>query len=128
MSEPLGFGLVGTGLVAPFHANSICASKGGRLVGVCDVNRERADKLAGTYSARAYYDMGDMLKNPEIHVVCELTPNHLHHDAVIQCARAGKHVIVEKPPAMSLKETDAMVDACAQAGLKFACTVQWRVR
>ena len=128
MAETLGFGLVGTGLVAPFHANSIRASKGGRLVGVCDVNRERADKLAATYSARAYYDMGEMLKNPEIQVVCVLTPNHLHHDAVMKCAQAGKHVIVEKPPAMSLKETDAMIVACAKAGLKFACTVQCRVR
>jgi predicted dehydrogenase len=128
MAETRGFGLVGTGLVAPFHANSIRASKGGRLVAVCDVNRERADKLAATYAARAYYDLGEMLKNPEIQVVCVLLPNHLHHDAVIKCAQAGKHVIVEKPPAMSLKETDAMVDACTRAGLKFGCTVQCRVR
>jgi predicted dehydrogenase len=128
MAETLGFGLVGTGLVAPFHANSIRASKGGRLVAVCDVNRERADKLAATYGARVYYDLTEMLKNPEIKVVCVLTPNHLHHDAVMKCVLMQKHVIVEKPPAMSLRETDEMVDACALNGLKFACTVQCRVR
>ena len=128
MSETLGFGLLGTGLVAPFHANSIRASKGGRLVAVCDVNRERADKLAATFTTRAYYDLSEMLRNPEIQVVCVLLPNHLHCDAVLKCAQAGRHVIVEKPPAMSLKETDAMVEACAKAGLKFGCTVQCRVR
>jgi len=57
-----------------------------------------------------------------------LTPNHLHHDAVVCCARAGKHVITEKPPAMSLAETDDMIAACAQAKVKFGCTVQCRVR
>lgn len=128
MPETLGFGLVGAGLVAPFHANSIRASKGGRLVAVCDLNRERADKLAATYGARPYYDIDEMLKNPEIQVVCVLTPNHLHYDAVLKCAQAKKHVIVEKPPAMSLRETDEMIAACERAGVKFACTVQCRVR
>jgi len=57
-----------------------------------------------------------------------LTPNHLHHEAVIQCAKAGKHVITEKPPAMSLSDTDGMIAACEKAGVKFGCTVQCRVR
>jgi predicted dehydrogenase len=69
-----------------------------------------------------------MLEDPQIQVVNVITPNHLHHDAVIQFARAGRHVIVEKPPAMSLHETDEMIAACRRAGVKFACTVQCRVR
>jgi predicted dehydrogenase len=128
MKKTLGFGLLGAGLVAPFHAKSIQASTGGRLVAICDLNRERADKLAAGYQVRAGYDLADLLKDPEIDIVNVITPNHLHHDAVMACARAGKHVILEKPPAMSLRETDEMIAACRQAGVKLACTVQCRVR
>ena len=106
MKDTLGFGLLGAGLVAPFHANSIKHAQGGKLAAVCDVNPERVDKLAAEFGAKAYASLADMLEDPDVDIVNVLTPNHLHHDAVLQCARAGKHVITEKPPAMSLKETD----------------------
>jgi predicted dehydrogenase len=128
MADTLGFGLLGAGLVAPFHANSLKHCRGGRLVAVCDVNRQRAEKLAGQFGCRVHARLEDLLEDPEIQVVNVITPNHLHHDAVIQCARAGKHVMVEKPPAMSLQETDAMIAACRRAKVKFGCTVQCRVR
>jgi predicted dehydrogenase len=69
-----------------------------------------------------------MLKDPAIQVVNVITPNHLHYDAVLKCAAAGKHVLTEKPPAMSLRETDEMVTACQRAKVRFGCTVQCRVR
>jgi len=77
---------------------------------------------------KAYYSLDDMLKDPDVDVVNVALPNHLHHDAVVQCAEAGRHVIVEKPPAMSLRETDDMIEACKRAGVRFGCTVQSRVR
>jgi len=128
MPDTLGFGLLGAGLVAPFHANSIRDAEGGTLVAVCDMDRERAEKLAAEYGAKAYHDLDDMLNDPDVDIVNILTPNHLHYEAVLRCSRAGKHVITEKPPAMTLEETDGMIAACAEAGLKFACTVQCRVR
>ena len=128
MAKELGFGLLGAGLVAPFHARSLKDARGGRLVAICDSNRERAQKLAASFPATLYGDLADMLADPAVDVVNVLTPNHLHHDAVLACARAGKHVITEKPPAMSLAETDEMIEACRRAGVKFACTVQCRVR
>lgn len=128
MTKELGFGLLGAGLIAPFHANSVRDSKGGKLIAVCDVSRERAEALAAKYGVQAYSALDAMLKDPAIDVVCVLTPNHLHCDAVLQCAKAGKHVITEKPPAMSLRETDEMTAACRQAGVKFGCMVQCRAR
>ena len=128
MAETLGFGLLGAGLVAPFHAKSIQSSKGGRLVAVCDVDTQRAEDLARESDANAVATLDEMLADPAIHVINVLTPNHLHYEAVLRCAQAGKHVITEKPPAMSLTETDAMIAACKDAGVKFACTVQCRVR
>ena len=128
MTKELGFGILGAGLVAPFHAKSIINSQGGSLVAVCDVNRQRVEKLAEEFGVRAVSGLDELLEDPEIDVVNVLTPNHLHYEAVIRCAEAGKHVITEKPPAMSLRETDEMISACTQANVRFACTVQCRVR
>ncbi len=128
MAKELGFGLLGAGLIAPFHAKALRDSRGGRLVAVCDVNRERAAKIAAEFGVKAYSDLDELLRDPAVDAVGVLTPNHLHYAAVLKCFRAGKHVIVEKPPAMSLRETDEMIAAADAAGLTFACTVQCRVR
>ncbi len=128
MAAALGFGILGAGLVAPFHARSVKDCSGGDLLAICDVDRERADTFAAEYGINAYYDLAEMLADETIHVVNVATPNHLHHDAVIQAAEAGKHVITEKPPAMTLRETDEMIEACRKANVKFGCTVQCRVR
>jgi len=128
MTQPLGFGILGAGLVAPFHARSIRDARGARLVSVCDVNGERARNLAAEFGARSCERIEDLLADPAVAVVNVVTPNHLHYDAVLRCAGAGKHVITEKPPAMSLRETDTMIRACADANVKFTCTVQCRVR
>jgi len=128
MARAVGFGILGAGLVAPFHASSVRDAEGARLVAFCDIDTERADKLASHYGAKAYHALEEMLEDPDIDVVNVALPNHLHHDAVVAAARAGKHVITEKPPAMSLRETRSMIEACKKARVKFGCTVQCRVR
>jgi len=128
MAQTLGFGILGAGLVAPFHAKSVAESKGGKLIAFCDMNAERLGKLTAEYKVKGYADLASMLKDPEIDVVNVCTPNHLHHEAVLKIAAAGKHCLTEKPPAMSLRETDEMIAACQKAGVKFGCTVQCRVR
>jgi len=128
MKKTYGFGILGAGLVSPFHANAVLHSQGGKLAAFCDMNKERADKLSAQFQVKAFYSLDDMLKDPAIDVVNICLPNHLHHDAVLKCAAAGKHVLTEKPPAMTLRETDAMIGACREAGVKFGCTVQCRVR
>jgi len=128
MERELGFGILGAGLVAPFHARAIKASRGARLIGFADVNRARAEKLAAEFGGAVFGSLDEMLNHPGLDVVNVALPNHLHADAVIRSAAAGKHVITEKPPAMTLRETDAMIEACRKARVKFACTVQCRVR
>lgn len=128
MAKTIGFGILGAGLIAPFHAKAVRDTQGGKLVAICDLARERADKLGAEFGVKVYYQLDDMLRDPEIDVVNVALPNHLHHPSVLKCAAAGKHVLTEKPPAMSLKETDEMIAACRKAGVKFGCTVQCRVR
>jgi predicted dehydrogenase len=69
-----------------------------------------------------------MLLDPQIQVVNILIPNHLHAQAALQAVRAGKHVLVEKPPAMSLRDVDAMEEACSTAGVKIGVVLQCRTR
>ena len=65
------------------------------------------------------YENYDQIKNnPDIDAVYVITPNALHHDAVIRVAKAGKHAICEKPMAVNAKEGQEMVDACKKAGVK----------
>jgi UDP-N-acetyl-2-amino-2-deoxyglucuronate dehydrogenase len=128
MGTHVGFGIVGAGLVAPFHLNAIRDSRGGKAVGVFDITRERAAQVAERFAIKVFSSLQEMLEDENVHVVCVATPNHLHRDAVIQAAKAGKHVLTEKPPAMSLREMDEMIDVCKKANVKFGCFVQCRVR
>ncbi|HEY3398355.1 MAG TPA: Gfo/Idh/MocA family oxidoreductase [Armatimonadota bacterium] len=125
---PVGFGLLGAGLVAPFHAQALTNSPKTRLVGVADMNLERATKLAGEFGAPAYGSLEEMLANPEVQCVNVLTPNAFHYDAVVAAAQAGRHVLVEKPPAMSLRETDSMIATCQEHGVKLGIVLQCRLR
>ena len=124
----MGFGLLGAGLIAPFHARALQASGKTRLVAAADMNAERLAKLTTEFGCRGYSSLEEMLANPEVQVVNVLTPNHLHYDAVLKAARAGKHVIVEKPPAMSLREVDGMAAASEAAVVKVGVFLQCRTR
>jgi UDP-N-acetyl-2-amino-2-deoxyglucuronate dehydrogenase len=128
MTDRIGFGLLGTGLVAPFHAKGLLNSQKGTLVAAAEVNPERLGKFTGEFGCKGYATLDEMLRDPDISVVNILTPNHLHFDAVMACAAAGKHILVEKPPAMSLREVDIMTETCAQAGVKIGVVLQCRVR
>jgi len=124
----LGFGLLGTGLIAPFHAKAMQASNVARLVGASDLYSDRLAKFAAEFQCREYASLDEMLRDPEVQVVGILTPNHLHVEAALKAARAGKHVLVEKPPAMSLREMDAMQEAFATASVKIGVVLQCRTR
>ena len=129
MSETrIGFGLLGAGLIAPFHAKALLSSSNGTLVAIADVNAERLQKLTAEFGCQGYASLDDMLADPQIQVVNILTPNHLHFDAMEKAARAGKHVLIEKPPAMSLREVDAMEAIARQCGIKVGIVLQCRVR
>lgn len=125
-----GFGIVGAGMISGLHADALRKSAKAELVAICDVNVENARKLGEKFAPKAsiHASFDDMLKDPRIEVVDIVTPNHLHTDFVLKAAAAGKHVLCEKPPAMSLEETDRMMEACRRAGVKFGIFVQCRIR
>ncbi len=126
----IGFGILGAGMISGIHADALRNSKKAELVGICDVNVENAKKLAAQFApgATIYSSFDEMLKNSKIQVVSIVTPNHLHTEFVLKAAAMGRHVLCEKPPAMSLEETDKMIQACNDAHVKFGIFVQCRMR
>jgi len=104
------FAIIGCGRISQRHAEHI--NKKGTLVAVCDVVKERADKLANKYNAIAYYSIEELLKaagNFDVVSVC--TPNGLHAEHSIKALGAGLHVLCEKPMALRVKDCELMISA-----------------
>ncbi len=76
----IGFGVVGAGLIAPFHSKAIRDSDEGQTIGIFDVDNAKAKKLASEFNARTYASLTEMLEDDRINTICVATPNHLHKD------------------------------------------------
>jgi UDP-N-acetyl-2-amino-2-deoxyglucuronate dehydrogenase len=112
-----GFGIVGCGMIAGFHARAIDDVEGAKLVACYDTVPAAADRLAEKTGCRAYRDLDQMLADPGVEVVAVGTPSGAHMEPAVAAARAGKHVIVEKPLEITLQRCDEIIDACRQAGV-----------
>lgn len=122
------FGLLGCGRIAKLHSDLLGNNriKGATLAAVCDLVRARADVIATEYGVGAHYDIDDFLARKDIDAVTLLTPSGMRSDHVIACAKAGKHVVVEKPMALRLQDADDMIRACDEAGVKLFVVKQNR--
>ncbi|NIP68675.1 MAG: Gfo/Idh/MocA family oxidoreductase [Planctomycetales bacterium] len=108
----LGFGIVGCGMISRFHWRAIQDVRGANLVACCDAFPAAAKRLAGETGCRAYDCLPDMLEDPGVDIVTICTPSGAHLEPTLAAARAGKHVIVEKPLEITLRRCDRMIDAC----------------
>ncbi|MBI5261277.1 MAG: Gfo/Idh/MocA family oxidoreductase [Bradyrhizobium sp.] len=122
------FGLIGCGRIAKRHADLLGGGhiSGARLVAVCDPIRARADEVAAKFGVTAHYDLGELLARSDLDAVAVLTPSGMHPEHAIASAKAGKHVIVEKPMALRLQDADDMIRACDEAGVKLFVVKQNR--
>ena len=116
MSDVLSVGVIGAGGIARSHMNAIKVNDNIQMVAVIDVDADRAGAAAEEFGANAYTDIEPLLANPQVEAVHVCTPHALHADQVVAAAEAGKHVLVEKPMALTLADCDRMIDACDQAG------------
>lgn len=104
----MNFSLIGCGRIGERHAKHI--SNNGKLVAVCDIVKERADKIAKEYHSNAYTDLNEMFRvHPEIDVVAVCTPNGLHAAHTIAALKAGHHVLCEKPMAINVHDCGQMI-------------------
>ena len=109
-----GFGIIGCGMIARFHARAI-QDCGGALVACFDTFGESAKKLASEFGGvTPYANLDAMLADPRVEVVTIGTPSGSHLEPAIAAARAGKHVIVEKPLEITTERCDAIIAACQE--------------
>lgn len=126
MTNPIGFGIVGGGLIGKVHAEAIHAIPNANVVAVYGRHAERIAPLAAQYQAQAYTDYAAFLAHPGLDIVNVCSPSGLHLEHGQAAAQAGKHVLVEKPIETNLERADALIAACEQAGVKLGVIFQSR--
>lgn len=122
----INFGLIGCGRVAPRHAQSIKQLRETSLVATADIRFDRAQRFAEEYGAEAYQDYRDLLARSDIDAVSICVPSGLHAQVALDALRAGKHVLVEKPIALTLEDADRMIAEARQQGRWLGVVLQNR--
>jgi len=114
------FAVVGCGAISDAHLSGIARTAEAELIAVCDASEERARQKAEAFGARVYTRYEELLEQGDIDVVCICTPSGMHPEQTMLAARAGKHVICEKPIALTLEAADRMIAVCRQHQVKLA--------
>ncbi len=118
-----GFGIIGCGMIAEFHARAIAEIPGARLVAVQSQSASNGARIAALAAGGAcaiYGTVAELLAHPGLDVVCVCTPSGAHLEPAVAAARAGKHVVVEKPLEVTLPRCDAIIRACDEAGVRLS--------
>ena len=115
--DPLGIGIVGFGRIGAEHAGWITAAGGGvRAVAASDATPAR-QQLAASRGLKAYHDIDAMLADPSVAAVLVSTPTAMHFEHASAALAAGRHVMVEKPMALDLKQSRALAEDARRRGL-----------
>jgi len=126
MGSIIKFGIVGTGAIAGQHAAAIKELPSAELVAVCSSSSERAKQARDKFMVPAYSELDEFLAHPDMDAVCICTASGSHMDAAVKAAKAGKHVLVEKPIEINLERADKMIQACKENGVKLGVIFQNR--
>lgn len=127
MTTPLKVGISGAGTIGRIHAEALRNIETTTLVAVAEPREEVAGAFTAEFGGTAYTSLLDMLDHHDIDVVIVTTPSGLHPDQVVLAAEAGKHVITEKPMAITREGLDRMIEATERAGVRLAVIFQNRL-
>lgn len=123
----IGFGIIGGGMIADFHAQAIARTEGAHLVGVASRSVESAARFAAQHGLSfATADVAALLARPDIQVVCVTTPSGAHLEPALAAIEAGKHVMVEKPLEITTARADRLIEAAEKRGVLLAPVFQAR--
>lgn len=106
------FGIIGCGMISSVHAGAVRAIDSAELVGACDMNIDRCRTFAAEYGIAAYDSYEALLSDKNIDAVCICTPSGSHAANAVQAAEAGKHIVIEKPMALTADSADEIISAC----------------
>lgn len=112
--KKLKFALVGCGRISKRHAELLHHHQinGAELAAVCDMDESRARSASETYKVPYFSDMHEMMAKAEIDVITILTPSGMHATHTVELAKYKKHIVVEKPMALTLADADQMIAEC----------------
>lgn len=130
--KKIGFAIVGCGMISSFHANAIETIEDASFVGVYDPVPASMERASQRYGVPGFASMEALLASESVDAVCVCTPNGLHASIALQALNAGKHVVIEKPMALTLADADAIIAAakrlnlcvCVISQLRFSPAVQ----
>jgi predicted dehydrogenase len=123
---PIHVGIWGGGGITDTHAKAAAQVEGVRIVAIGGANAAKVKAVADRHDASAWSDFGAMVRHRPLDVVMIGTPSALHADTCIAAARAGLHVLVEKPLDVTTARVDAVISACADAKVKLGVFFQDR--
>ncbi len=119
MSDDIGIGIIGAGFMGMLHARALSQIPGVRIVAVSDPAVREAPRLPDQKERiAAYQDHRKLLERDDIQAVVVASPENLHRHAVVDCAAAGKHILLEKPIATTLADADAMIEEARRRKVK----------
>ena len=118
--------IIGCGKVAHLHAKAISNLPNATLAAVWSRTLESAEKFAAIYNAKPYGDICTMIRENGIDLVIVCNPHPFHKDVAVEAARAGAHVLVEKPLASTLEDCDIIISECRHAGVQLGVVSQRR--
>jgi predicted dehydrogenase len=117
--DTVGVGLVGSQFISTIHAEALRTVPQAKVLGVMSPTTGHARAFASKHGiAHHFEDLDAMLAMDEIDMVVVGAPNFAHCEITLKAAKAGKHVVVEKPLCLNLEDADRMIAACDQAGVK----------
>lgn len=125
-TNQINVALIGCSGIAKKHAAALDRMEHARLVAVCDLDAERRDAMASEYNVPSYHDYHEMLERQDLDVVSVLTPSGSHAAVAADIARTGRHVIVEKPMALTVEDAQLQVDVCKANNVRLFVVMQNR--
>ncbi len=126
MPRQYGFGIVGAGMIAAYHAEAIKQLPNAKLVAVCDHMSGLAEKFGARCNCRAICNIEELVQRDDIDVITVATPSGSHAEIATKAAEWGKHVIVEKPIDITLEKVDALIAAHEKRGTRLGGIFNYR--
>ena len=124
--DKVRFAVAGCGFIGALHARVIRGIPSAEVTAVLDTTAKKAEKMAAEYNCAWYTRAEDMLADPNVDAVAICLPSGLHQELTILAARAGKHVICEKPMDIRLDSARAMIKACRENQVRLGIIMQHR--
>ena len=121
MSKKLGIGIIGCGVIAAEYAKDLLNYDEVELIGVADIDSEKARTFASENDTQAYDSTEALLADEKVDIALNLTIHHAHTEVIRQCLNAGKHVFSEKPLSMTYADAKGLVDLADKKGLRLGC-------